>query len=99
MEKKTEKRSISRIPIHESVSFEMTERDSGRFRNAMGNGVGVDISRLGIGLSTHNPLRRGDVLKINFPAAGAGISLPVYTEVMWSMLEDGKYRAGLRFLA
>ncbi len=98
MEKKTEKRSISRIPIHESVSFEMTERDSGRFRNSMGNGVGVDISRLGIGLSTHNPLRRGDVLKINFPAAGAGISLPVYTEVVWSMQEDGKYRAGLRFL-
>jgi len=99
MEKKTEKRSVSRVPIHESVSFEMTERDSGRFRNVLGSGMGVDISRLGIGLSTDNPLSRGDVLRINFPVSVTDISLPVYTEVMWSVQEDGKFRAGLRFLA
>ncbi len=99
MKKKTEKRSVNRVPIHESVSFEMTERDFGRFRNVNGSGLGVDISQQGIELSTDNPLRKGDVLKLNFPAAGAGINLPVYTEVMWSMREDGKYRVGLRFLA
>jgi len=44
MEKKTEKRSFGRAPIHVSVSFEFTERETGRFVNVIGTGTGVDIS-------------------------------------------------------
>ncbi len=99
MKRKTEKRSVNRVPIHEPVSFEMTEGNPGLFKNVVANGTGVDISQGGIGLNTDNPLRKGDVLKINFPTAVANISLPVYTEVMWSTHEDGKFRSGLRFLA
>jgi hypothetical protein len=98
MEKKSEKRSVNRVAIRGSVSFERTEREPGRFRNVLEIGTGVDISQMGIGLSTANPLREGDVLKLNLPAAVANISLPVYTEVMWSTPANGKYRVGLRFL-
>ena len=99
MENKTEKRSVNRVPIHESVSFEMTVRDLGLFKNVLAKGTGVDISQGGIGLSTNYSLGIGDVLKINFLAACANISLPVYTEVTWSMSVDGKFRVGLRFLS
>lgn len=99
MEKKAEKRSNSRVAICQSLSFEMSEKVSGRFRNVLAGGFGVDISLGGIGLTSDCFLKEGDVLKLFIPVAEANTRLPVYTEVMWSTPSDGEFRAGLRFLA
>lgn len=99
MEKKTEKRSVGREIFRQSVSFEMSVWESGQFGNVLENGSGVDISNGGIGLIMECPLEECDVLKLYFPIAAANTSLPVYTEVMWATPIQGKFRAGLRFLA
>jgi hypothetical protein len=102
MRKHKEKRSINRVAIHQSICFEMSIAESGRFRNILKNGRGVDLSRYGIGLRTDNLLSRGEVLKLYFPVGKANTSVPVFTEVMWAMPLDGsegEFRVGLRFLA
>ena len=99
MKKKAEKRASSRAAICQSLSFEMSEKVSGRFKNVPICGFGVDICLGGIGLITDRILNEGDVLKLFIPVAEVNILLPVYTEVMWSRPTDGDFRAGLRFLA
>ena len=99
MEKKADKRSISRVPIHESISFEITERYSGTLVNILKNGLGLDISSGGIGLTTSFPVEVGSVLKLYFPITSVNASLPVYTDVKWSSPIEGGFRIGLRFLA
>ena len=71
---------------------------SGLPENILKNGMGVDLSPGGIGLTTDYPLHAGDVLKLFFPVGVGDASLPVFSEVMWSRPADGEYRAGLRFL-
>ncbi len=99
MKTKTEKRSTNRVAIHQRVSFEMSDRESGRFKNILENGMGVDISQRGMGLCTDYLLKQGDILKVFVPLGIADTSLPVFTEVMWTTAADGRLRAGLRFLA
>jgi hypothetical protein len=98
MEKKTDKRSISRVPIHQSVRFDIADGDSGHFENVVKEGIGLDISSGGIGLTTADPIEVGRVVKLLFPVAVFNASLPIYAEVMWSARVDGGERIGLRFL-
>jgi len=99
METCTEKRKRNRESICRPITFEMSERSTGRFENLLSEGFGVDISNGGIGLITDRPLKEGDVLKILLPAAAVSVNVPIYTEVVWSRPAEGKFRNGLRFLA
>lgn len=93
------KRSSDRESIHQPVSFELSEIESGRLRNIRKSGLGVDISPGGMGLTTDYPLKEGDVLKLYLPVAAGHASVPVFTEVIWLRPSDREFRAGLRFLA
>jgi hypothetical protein len=59
---------------------------------------GVDISSGGIGITTPQALRVGEVVKVEYPLNGSGMTLPVYSEVVWTQAAQGTARAGLRFL-
>ena len=99
MAKYSENRSGSRESIQQPVSLELSGIESGRLSTVKRSGLGVDISAGGMGLTTDWQLHAGDVLKLYFPVAAGHTSLPVFTEVVWSRPADGKFRAGLRFLA
>ena len=58
----------------------------------------VDISSGGVGIVVSQPLRKGDVVKIDYPVNGDGVTLPVFSEVIWCRTENGCSRVGLRFL-
>jgi len=58
----------------------------------------VDISPGGIGIATTQKLHVGEVVRIEYALASDGVTLPIYSEVMWSTAENGRPRAGLRFL-
>lgn len=58
----------------------------------------VDISPGGIGIATTQELQVGEVVRIQYALASDGVTLPIYSEVMWSAAENGSPRAGLRFL-
>jgi hypothetical protein len=99
MKKYLAERSSNRTTIQQPVSFELIELESGRPRNIVGCGFGVNIGAGGMGLTTDYPLKEGAVLKLDYPVAAGNARLPVYTEVVWARTADGKFRAGLRFLA
>jgi hypothetical protein len=81
------------------VTLELSVMKAGQLSNVQKSGVGVDISLTGIGLTTDQELSKGEILKVSLPVGAMDISMPVYSEVMWTMPEDGGYRTGLRFLA
>ena len=60
--------------------------------------MGIDISSGGIGITTRHAMSSGEVMKVSYPLNGDTITLPVYSEVVWSVLNEGGCRAGLRFL-
>ncbi len=59
----------------------------------------VDVSSSGVGMTTNNALREGDVLKLHFSVADLQVTLPVLTKVIWARQEADQYRVGLHFLA
>jgi len=93
-----EKRSNHRKSLRHSVSFELSANESGRLTNLVEQGIGVDLSPGGMGMTTRYPLKGGEVVKLFFPLTDGETKLPVFTEVMWSAPDAGEYRAGLRFL-
>lgn len=101
MEHKSEKRFSGRQSFNRPVSFEICATKTSQSMDIQQNGLGVDISAEGIGITTDYALREGDVLKLYIPINNTvGTSLPVYAEVMWSKPADENLRAGgLRFLA
>mgnify|MGYP001619465226 CR=1 FL=1 len=101
MEHKSEKRFSERKIFNRPVSFEVSATEAGKFKNIQQNGVGVDISSEGIGITTDYALREGDVLKLYIPINNTvETSLPVHAEVMWSKpADENLWAGGLRFLA
>jgi hypothetical protein len=61
--------------------------------------TGLDVSSGGIGLATAQQLRPGEVVKISYPLDADALALPVFSEVVWSVMAEGQCRAGLRFLS
>jgi hypothetical protein len=61
-------------------------------------GLGVDISRSGIGLTLERPLEKGQILKLYFDVESFEGTSPVLAEVKWSSDIGGYCRAGLCFL-
>jgi hypothetical protein len=61
-------------------------------------GLGVDISRDGIGLTFERPLEKGQILKLFFDVESVEGTSPVLAEVKWASDIGGYCRAGLCFL-
>jgi hypothetical protein len=55
-----------------------------------------DICEDGLRILTDYPLKKGAVLRLDFPAGD--LPLPVFAEVAWTGPSDDAFRAGLRFL-
>ena len=58
----------------------------------------VDISSGGVGLLTFQPLRKRDVVKVEYPINSARMILPIYAEVVWYKDDNDSARVGLQFL-
>lgn len=72
---------------------------AGQLSNVQKDGHVVDISRTGMGLTTDHALEKGAVLKVSMPLDTVmDVRMPVFSEVVWITPDDGRYRAGLRFL-
>jgi hypothetical protein len=59
---------------------------------------GIDISSGGIGIATSQALSIGEVVKVEYPLNDSGVTVPVYSEVVWTRMAGGAARVGLRFL-
>jgi PilZ domain len=68
-------------------------------RSMQSDGLGINISNTGLGMYVRQPLFKGEVLKLRFPASAAITTTPVYAEVVWVRQEKDRYRTGLKFLA
>jgi hypothetical protein len=98
MSVKSQKRSIERKIFNKTIHFELSIMESGQLKNIQYDGLALDISQAGLGLSTEYALKEGDVLKLIFPINELNITLPVFAETVWSKPANGHFRAGLRFL-
>ena len=94
----SEKRTDKRKSLAQAISFELSTVDSDRIENVVIQGLGVDVSDGGMGMTTPYPLKGGEVVKIFFPVTEGETRVPILTEVMWSRYCAGEYRSGLRFL-
>jgi hypothetical protein len=98
MKQKTGKRSKVRKTFNREVSFEIVVVQSDRVENIQQDGVCLDISESGLGLSAGVPLQRSQVVKVFLPVQKVRTSLPVFAEVIWSEPSNGSFRMGLRIL-
>jgi hypothetical protein len=98
MKNLSEKRTDQRKSLAQAVSFELSTVEAGRIENVVIQGLGVDVSDGGMGMTTQYPLKGGEVVKIFFPVTEGETRVPILTEVMWSKYCAGEYRSGLRFL-
>jgi hypothetical protein len=58
----------------------------------------VDISSGGVGILASRNLQVGEVVKLEYDLNGSGITLPIYSEVVWCQAVDNGSRVGMRFL-
>jgi hypothetical protein len=93
-----EKRVCDRKIFAQPVSFQISAIE-GKIENIKKNSIAIDISSHGVGIKTKYVLAEGSVVKFYFPIKEAGITIPVYAQVMWSMHTNEHLRAGLKFLS
>lgn len=93
-----EKRTDTRESLAQPISFELSLVADGKMDNVLIQGLGVDLSSGGMGMTSPVPLKGGQVVKIFFPVTEGPTRVPVLTEVMWTKYCAGEYRSGLRFL-
>lgn len=78
----------------ETVAFSIVEGIPGRLRppEQESTGILIDLNEAGLGLVTDVSLQPGDLLQFRMPSiAHKGV-------VMWTIQEEHKVRAGVRFL-
>ena len=92
-----ERRTAERQTLVLSVSFELGAA-AGEFGNRTMRAQAQDIGADGIGILTDCLLRKGTVLRLDFPVSGLRTPLPVFAEVAWAIAANDRFRAGLRFL-
>lgn len=95
---KSQKRSSDRKIFNKTIRFELSIMESGQLKNIQYEGLGLDISQGGLGLTTDYALKEGEVLRLIFPINELDITLPIFAETVWSKPANGHCRAGLRFL-
>ncbi len=98
MKQEMGKRSKVRKKFNRAVPFEILAVESNRLENIQQDGVCLDISESGLGLSAGIPLHRNQVVKVVLPVQKVRTGLPVFAEVVWSEPSNGSFRVGLRIL-
>jgi hypothetical protein len=98
MENQSEKRLHDRKAFNQPLFFEISALGE-ESKNIRQNGITTNISSDGFGMITDYSLKEGSVLKTYLPVQGVDLSIPVFTEVMWSVPNGNLFRVGLRFLA
>jgi PilZ domain len=93
------KRKAARRRLFRSMVLFTCSASSDMPRNMQSDGLGINISDTGLGMYVRQPLFKGEVLKLRFPASAAITMAPVYAEVVWVKPEKDRYRTGLKFLA
>ncbi len=93
------KRSALRQPFEQTVTFERSSAASGAREWVLGNAHGVDLTSSGFGFTTDRELTAGEVLRLYLPVGSTDITVPVYSEIVWTDSSGSNCRAGLRFLA
>jgi hypothetical protein len=99
MSEKSEMRAVTRKTYDYWVDFELKRLETGTWKNIQGKGRGVDVNSNGLGFTTEIPLEAGEVLRLNLPLIPPETSIPVFSEVRWTLPEGVKYRVGLQFLS
>ncbi len=90
-----ERRKAERKQFTKPLNFRVSDMEQGPVNSG---GQGVDISSLGLGMTSDHPLAQGMVLRVGLPVEDLGVTLPLFTEVEWVAAVSGSCRAGLRFL-
>jgi hypothetical protein len=94
-----EKRNISRTEFVHPISFDRVDNEAEPHKNVSCQGLGVDISEGGLGLSTSHILEKGNVIRLLVPALGGKTALPVFSVIRWSEPVGTQFRVGLQFLS
>lgn len=92
-----ERRTAERKTFALSVDYELGA-GAGELGSRTLHAQAQDIGADGIKILTDYPLKKGAVLRLNFPVSGFSALLPVFAEVAWAVPAKDRYRAGLRFL-
>jgi hypothetical protein len=98
MEQNIEKRKLDRIHFSYPVLYEIDSKNSSPSNTIRSEGYGLDVSSSGIGILTDRLLSPGDVVKLYIPLGSTNTIIPTTSEVRWTVVEDGRYRLGLKFL-
>jgi len=98
MNEYTANRTHPRRPLEKLLTLERWNPDSELKVNETFQAHGIDISSGGLGLMASQALQVGEVVRLEISINGNGVTLPVYSEVVWSRVSNDGARAGLRFL-
>ncbi len=82
------------------MSFDTLVTESRRIALKELQGICLDISDAGLGISTEHAMEKGQVLEIYIPFEDMDttVTIPVFAEVMWSISDNDHFRVGVRFL-
>jgi hypothetical protein len=92
-----EQRLALRRSFEQNIQLERNQFYTGEHSPVLESGLGVDISSLGLGITTQTPLQPKETVRVYFPVEDMGFTLPVFSEVRWVEAQDHHYRAGLKF--
>lgn len=88
----TERRRFKREPYGETVNFSVSVVEYKDLKSLRLEGMGIDISAVGLSIETEYPLEAGHVLRFQDGInQKAGI-------VKWSVKADSHYRVGINFV-
>jgi hypothetical protein len=94
----SEKRRGARKTFNRTIVLEKSDIVSDHVRHYRFDGVVLDVSQGGLGLSTDRSLREGEIVKLFLPLNQMNITVPVMAEVKWSRRMSSACQSGLRFL-
>jgi len=95
---KGEQRLAFRRSFEQNIQLERNQFHTGENAPVLETGQALDISSLGMGITTQSPLQPKETVRVYFPVEDMGFSLPVFSEVRWVEARDHHYRSGLQFL-
>ena len=83
--------STDHLPPPNEETIQRKEKSSARIKNVGGKGCCLTLDR---------PLRKFQIIKMDFPLFPVSLSIPTLAEVRWVRPEPGlnQYRVGIRYL-
>ena len=92
------RRKCERKQLGQRLTLERWDPNRASGKNMHFEVQGFNISSGGIGIACSDSFQVGEVVKIEYSLNGGGVTLPIYSEIVWSAVDQGQCRAGLRFL-